>query len=96
MKSKITLFALMLTVGSLAACSGDHRATSGKPDTVGQNTGGPKATNPYRDTFKTTTTTGDATTLDNGGNGGTMIAKPIISASSTVKPAMMPADTAKK
>jgi PBP1b-binding outer membrane lipoprotein LpoB len=72
MKNKLTIFSISL-VSALAftACSSEHAA---KPDV--DSTGNYTATNPYRDTFKTTSTTGNATTLDNSGSGGTAIAKP--------------------
>lgn len=87
MKHKITFFAVLLSTGLFAACSGNHPAKQGRPDTVRY----PHPANAYRDTFKTTTTTGDATNLDNGGSGGTMIAKPKMDIKASAKP-----DTLKK
>lgn len=87
MKNKTILFAIgVLSAVTFASCAGDHAARPGV-DSAGNNI----ATNPYRDTFATTTSYGDATNLDNGGSGGTKVVKPHASAQVTVT-----ADTAKK
>ncbi|MES2276458.1 MAG: hypothetical protein V4592_10570 [Bacteroidota bacterium] len=71
MRNKIIIFAIFIaTTSAFTACSG-HEA---KPGT--DSTGHYVATNPYRDTFKTTDTYGDATTTDNSGSGGAGIVKP--------------------
>ena len=70
MKNKFIIFSFLLSAGLMSACSGDHASNQGK-DTSGHWT----ATNPYRDTFATTNTMGEATMTDNSGSGGTRIAK---------------------
>jgi hypothetical protein len=70
MKSKITIFSALLATTLFAACAGDHHTGPGY-----DSTGALQATNPYRDTFKTTTSTGEATTLDNTGSGGAVLVK---------------------
>ena len=70
MKNKI-IFSLLFSAILLSACSGDHASRQGS-DTAAMW----HATNPYRDTFATTSTTGDATTVDNSGSGGTKIVRP--------------------
>ena len=89
MKSKITIFSMLLATTLFAACAGDHHTGPGY-DT----SGAPQATNPYRDTFKTTTSTGEATTTENGGSGGANLIKTKPAVSKTVETAA--ADTAKK
>ena len=61
------LFAIMF----MAACSGDHSTRNGQ-DTAKEHY---QARGSGVDTSKTTTTTGDASNVDNSGSGGTMIAK---------------------
>jgi hypothetical protein len=78
MKSRILI--LLLTSGWLViACNGDHSTRSGI-DTVKNSYGvsdkdTAKTSKSNIDTGKITTTTGDASTIDNSGSGGTKIAK---------------------
>ena len=86
MKKKLLIILIIGASCSLVACSGDHSTRSGV-DTVksrygseiNDTTGASKKT---IDTSKMTTTTGDASDLDNSGSGGTKIEK-----DSTKKPA---------
>jgi len=83
MKSKISIYTALLASCLLAACN------TGAHESQGVDSSDSRAkVNPYRDTFKTTTTMGDATMLDNSGNGGTKIARPKTQTAmpATVKP----------
>jgi uncharacterized protein YdeI (BOF family) len=72
MKNKLIIFSIsLISAFAFTACNSEHAA---KPDV--DSAGNYTATNPYRDTFKTTSTTGNATTVDNSGSGGTGIVKP--------------------
>lgn len=73
----ITLFAG--SIYALAGCSGDHSTRSGI-DTVKNRYGSTindttKASEKNIDTGKVTTTTGDASSIDNSASGGTKISK---------------------
>lgn len=71
MKKHIYTIGLLLAVVFMAACNGDHATRSGQ-DTIKQ---GYQAKGSGVDTSRTTTTTGDAGSIDNSGSGGSMIAK---------------------
>lgn len=71
MKKRIYLIGLLLIVASVTACNGDHATRNGQ-DTAKEHHQVPGS---GVDTSKTTTTTGDATNIDNSGSGGTMTAK---------------------
>ncbi|MEZ2334800.1 hypothetical protein AB6735_04160 [Mucilaginibacter sp. RCC_168] len=71
MKKKISVMLLACTVAAFFACNGDHSDRTVR-DTA-KNTHDSVPSN--IDTSKTTTTTGDASNLDNSASGGTRIAK---------------------
>jgi hypothetical protein len=76
MKIKFLIIILTSSIGLFAACNGDHSDRVVR-DTIknryGSDTTGISKTNV--DTSKVTTTTGDASAIDNSGSGGTKIAK---------------------
>jgi len=88
MKNNCIIYAAVLATTLLAACSGNHKASDGVDSAKSG-----LVNNPYRDTFKTTKTYGDATTLDNSGNGGATIARP---ATQTAKPVAAKPDSVKE
>lgn len=70
MKNKILTIAAIAAIALFAGCTGNNSSHNG----------GDTAEHHYKvpsniDTSKTTTTTGDASTLDNSGSGGTKTAK---------------------
>ena len=67
---KITGALLIAVAIAAGSCSGDHSSKSGE-DTAKVKYKEPST----KDTSKVTTTTGDASNVDNGGSGGTKIAK---------------------
>lgn len=71
MKKHIYIITLLIAAGFMTACSGDHATRSGQ-DTAKEHYTAPGS---GMDTSKTTTTTGDASTIDNSGSGGVMTAK---------------------
>lgn len=71
MKTPIYIIMLLLATTFIAACSGDHSVRNGQ-DTAKEHYQVPGS---GVDTSKTTTTTGDASNIDNSGSGGTMVAK---------------------
>ena len=71
MKTPIYIIALLLATTFMAACSGDHSTRNGQ-DTAKEHY---QVQGSGVDTSQTTTTTGDASNVDNSGSGGTMIAK---------------------
>jgi len=92
MKKPLIFIIAITSVAAFSACSGDHTTTQGKDSAQYQ-----YSTNPYMDTFKTTTTMGDASNLDNGGSGGTMIEKAkmqLINPPTQVSQPAKPIDTA--
>jgi len=68
MKNKTIALLIFATSGIFTACSGNHSDHVVR-DTAQSNYTPPKSV----DTTKTTTTTGDASSLDNSGSGGTHI-----------------------
>lgn len=74
----------MLTIAGMAlftACTGN----SGSSNTVGDTTKSDYDVNTKVDTSKTTSATGDASSIDNSGSGGTKIAKDSTKADSVKK-----------
>lgn len=71
MKNKIIALILVVASCAVIACNGDHSDRVVR-DTAESNYDPPKSL----DTTKTTTTTGDAGSLDNSGSGGTRIDTP--------------------
>jgi len=82
MKNKGLILMMICGMIWFSACNGDHAAHS-NPDTVknryGQDNDTTKAADRNIDTGKITTTTGDASDLDNSASGGTKMAKDTIS-----------------
>jgi hypothetical protein len=72
MKNKIAIFSFLIAAVALSACQGHYTKYRVEDTAKAQH-----ATNPYRDTFPTTHTYGNATTEDNSGSGGTAIIKPL-------------------
>jgi len=70
MKNKFIAGLIIFCTGIIMACNGDHSAKGGE-DTAKVKRGAPSNT----DTSAVTTSTGDATNIDNSASGGTKIAK---------------------
>lgn len=90
MKNRLIIFSVVIaSAGIFASCNNEHAAGNAAAK---DSTGNYAATNPYRDTFATTSTYGNASTVDNSGSGGTHVAKadPAI----TTVPSRMPAPAA--
>jgi hypothetical protein len=76
MKNRFLIIAIVICIFLFAACTGDH-STHGVKDT-GENRFGvdtAKIDKTNIDTSKVTSKTGDASTIDNSGSGGTKTAK---------------------
>ena len=71
MKKHIYTITCLFAIMFMAACGGDHSVRNGQ-DTDKEHYQVPGS---GVDTSKTTTTTGDASNIDNSGSGGTMTAK---------------------
>jgi hypothetical protein len=72
---KINLIIILSVIGlSFTACSGDH-SDHNVGDTANHTSVPANSATKSTDTSKVTTATGDATTVDNSGSGGTKIAK---------------------
>lgn len=71
MKTPVYIIMLLLATTFMAACSGDHSTRNGQ-DTAREQY---KVQGSGVDTAKTTTTTGDASNVDDSGSGGTETAK---------------------
>lgn len=71
MKKHIYIIALLFAAAFITACSGDHATRNGR-DTAKEHY---QVQGSGVDTSKTTTTTGDASNIDNSGSGGTMVAR---------------------
>jgi len=66
MKKEAFMWIVIAAIAFMGSCAGDHSSRHGK-DTAQQK----YQTTPTVDSSKVTTTTGDATNLDNSGSGGT-------------------------
>lgn len=71
MKKHVYTFTALLAAAFMAACNGDHATRTGQ-DTTKEHYQVPGS---GVDTSKTTTTTGDASNIDNSGSGGTKVVK---------------------
>lgn len=85
MKKIFIIPALLLTIGAFSRC---NTGASSKPGV--DSAGNYYPTNPYRDTFATTNSYGEATNTDNSGSGGTRIVK-----QHSATPVTVSADTSK-
>jgi hypothetical protein len=76
MRNRILIVVIGLCAGLFVACNGDH-STRVVRDTVKNRYGADtaKISKSNRDTGKVTSATGDASSLDNSGSGGTKISK---------------------
>jgi hypothetical protein len=72
MKNKIAITLSIISLGLFVKCSGDH-STHVVRDTEANQYHVPKNQTQDIDTSKVTTTTGDASNIDNSGSGGTKI-----------------------